>query len=356
MKKLIMINKFLFLALILFSNSLVFAESKDKIKVGISLPLSGVAPFGVAVKNGIELFYSTLPKDQKEKFELIYEDDQNSSIKAVSVYKKLREFDDIDVLITCTSNTSKAVSSLANRDKIPQIAIASDYGVVENKDYAVNLWVTPDSETEKLIKEVRKRGYKKLARISAIHDGTLAFKKSFDKYNQGSVSIVDDREVTTDLLDFKSIIQRIKRKKDVDAILVNLYTGQNGVFAKQAKEMGLAYPLFNYELFESEQEVKLSKGTLIGAWYVQASAGDNKFLDKYRKAYPKAPTFGAANGYDAIGLIVSAVNLNQDINKYLHSVKDYKGALGKYSAKGDNTFTLPAVIKTITKDGFKVLY
>jgi len=42
--------------------------------------------------------------------------------------------------------------------------------------------------------------------------------------------------------------------------------------------------------------------------------------------------------------------------QFLHTVKDFNGALGTYSASGDNRFTLPAAIKVITADGFKKIH
>ena len=45
-----------------------------------------------------------------------------------------------------------------------------------------------------------------------------------------------------------------------------------------------------------------------------------------------------------------------EINSFIHSVKDFTGALGTYSASGQNTFTLPATIKIVTKDGFKKIF
>ena len=43
------------------------------------------------------------------------------------------------------------------------------------------------------------------------------------------------------------------------------------------------------------------------------------------------------------------------INKFLHTVKDFSGAMGTYSASGKNAFTLPAAIKVVTESGFEEL-
>ena len=45
-----------------------------------------------------------------------------------------------------------------------------------------------------------------------------------------------------------------------------------------------------------------------------------------------------------------------DINTTLHTLRDFHGALGTYSASGDNRFTLPTAIKIVTEGGFQKLH
>ena len=45
----------------------------------------------------------------------------------------------------------------------------------------------------------------------------------------------------------------------------------------------------------------------------------------------------------------------EEINRFLHTVKDFTGVMGTYSATEKNNFTLPAAVKVVTRDGFKKL-
>jgi len=72
---------------------------------------------------------------------------------------------------------------------------------------------------------------------------------------------------TVESRDFRPFINKLKTKKDLDAIFVELFFGQPGLFAKQAKELGVKLPLFNVETFEDINELKLSEGALVGHWY-----------------------------------------------------------------------------------------
>ena len=340
------------------STSLHAETDQSTFNIGVAIGLTGpVSSFCQPVKNGILMAHSELSKEMQKQVVLHFEDDEGVPRKTVSAYKKLSSAKDIDALITCASNTSKAVSSLTNSDKIPHIAIASDYEIVKDRNYVVNLWVTPDVEAPIVMQEVKKRGYKKIARITAMHDGTLSFKKIFDEQNKNTVSIELDEDFDTSATDFKSYLAKLKTKNDIDAIFLNLFPGQIGIFAKQARAMGYKQPFFGFELFEDVNEVKNAQGALENQWYVQADEGTSDFLDRYKTKYPKASSFAAANGYDAIALIAEGLKnreaqsqTKEMVNKTLHEISNFTGALGTYSATGDNRFTLPAVIKVV-KDG-----
>ena len=346
---------FIVIATFIVSSSLQAKES-DKIKIGAILALTGdAASFGVAVQNGINLALERLDPEERKKFEVVFEDDRAESSLSVSAFKRLVDIEKVDVVINTSSGTGKALSQIAEQKKVPLIAVASDKEIVENKKYVVNLWVMPEIEAVITVKEALKRGYKKIARISAIHEFAFACANEFDKASKDEIEVVIDEQYQRTERDFRAFLTKVKKVKDLDAIFANVFLGQVGIFAKQTREMGIELPLFAFEFFEDPNEIRLSQGALHDQWYVQADDPESFFLDMYNKKFPDAPVYAAANGYDAIMLIAKAVKENgmstEAINKELHTVTDFTGALGTYSASGDNRFTLPAAIKVVTKDG-----
>lgn len=351
----------LFAAGLAVSANLAFAaDAKPPIVVGISAPLTGdAANIGTATKNGVELLYSELSPELKSRIKLSFQDDQNSPKTAVSVFTKLVTGDKAAAMITVASNTSKVTAPLADRAKVPQLSIATDTAVVEGKKYVVNLWATAAEEAKPAVAEAIRRGYKKIAVISSVHDLTSSCRKAFEAENAGRIQLVLSDEYAPDVRDFKPFLAKLRSAGEVDAIFVNLFLGQIGVFAKQSRELGFKQPLFGFELFEDKGEVKNSNGALIGQWYSQAADPTPEFLKHYEAKFPGSPSLGAANGYDALKLIASAIEAGKDtsdgINEFVHSVKDFSGALGTYSATGRNTFTLPATLKVVTEAGFEKL-
>ncbi len=327
------------------------------LRVGVILPFTGdAASVGESLRNAMNLALSELPPDVQKKIVLLFEDDRMVPVNTVSAFQKLVSVNKIDLVVTASSGTSNAVSPLAERMKLPHVAIASDKKVVEGRQYVVNFFVTPEEEVRVVIDEAKRRNYKKIARIISLTDGAVATKKAFDDLNHNSLQVILDEEYPLEVKDFRTYLTKVRSRSDLDGILVMLFPGQLGMFAKQARDMGIKAPLFGVEFFEDANEVKASGGALVGCWYVNVDDPTDVFLKKFMDRHPGTSLFAASNGYDLIYLLAEALKTESDregINKFLHSVKNFTGALGTYSASGDNRFTLPATVKEVTADGFK---
>lgn len=346
-----------FLALLLlFSASHVLSEPYT---IGGILPLTGdAASLGRAAQNGMRLAYESLPSDIKKDFQLIFEDDQQKPSIAVSAFHKLSSLNDVKAVVCWSSSTCKAMASQAESKRIALMAIGSDPSLSKNKKYVFNFWVTPESETLKIIPEIQKRGYKKIAIVSTIQEGVFACRTSFKEAARSKdISIVFDAEYTSDTRDFRSSISKLASSQP-DAVLLLLMPGHAGIFARQLREGGVTSPIFGYETIEDQAEVKASNNALLGTWFVTATSGSSGFSEEYRQKFPHDSMVTANNGYDAVRLLVSGLSQKpQEISEFLSTVKNFSGASGVFSATGDNRFSLPAVLKVIKDDGsFQELY
>jgi ABC-type branched-subunit amino acid transport system substrate-binding protein len=199
-----------------------------------------------------------------------------------------------------------------------------------------------------------RRGYKRIARISSIQDGYLSMNASFDAQNEGRVKVALNEDFPPADKDFRSYLSKLRRLQAVDAVMVNLLPGQCGAFVKQLREMGVKLPVFGFETFEDIKEVQASNYTLVGAWYVNNDDPGEAFFREYQAVHPGATVWGAGNAYDTILLAAEGLQKSRSregLNAFLHTVRNFRGSLGVYSASGDNRFTLPAAIKQVTWNG-----
>jgi branched-chain amino acid transport system substrate-binding protein len=348
----------LIITLLTFLNSQASADQAiEPFKIGVILPLSGeAASVGQAIKNGLTLGYEKLPDDLQKKISLFYEDDGLNPTNTISAFHKLLNTKNIQAVINASSGTGKALAPIVEKYSVPLLAIATDPEIVKGKKYVVNFWVTPEQLVKVAVPALIKRHYQKIARIASMHDAPLSTIDLFDKLHGKDLEVLLDEKYPMNIKDFRSFLLRVKAKPELDAITVLLMPGQLGVFAKQAKQAGINLPLFGFESFEDSNEVSVSDGALVGQLYVNNDDPNQKFINEFKAKYPDSSLWGAANGHDAILLFAEALKTQTDsagVNKFLHQVRDFSGALGTYSASGDNRFTLPAALKIVTRDGFK---
>jgi ABC-type branched-subunit amino acid transport system substrate-binding protein len=244
---------------------------------------------------------------------------------------------------------------LTNKDEITLISTSIDPVVVKNTKFNFLYWLRSEDMVKELRQELIRLDYKKIAIITAQYPGSLQSKNDFEKINTDSkVEILISEEVLPNELDFKPLINRLRKYPDLQGVFVNLNLGQIGIFARQVKESGINLPLFGLDIFEDLNELKTSKGALVGSWYVQISNPTNEFNENYGKRFSEQSIYSAGNCYDAVKLFSEAIAEKKDFNIYLENLKEYQGSLGKVSSSGDHRFVFPTVIKEVTNTGFRV--
>lgn len=339
----------------------VSSVQAEKYRIAVIIPLSGqVASLGRYVRNGIELARSELSAKEQDAIEVVYEDDQFQAVQTVSAYRRLKATGPVHAVVVLGSPTAQALVPLTERDGVVLIAVgASDPTIVVGKKYAFIHWVIPAALADPLAREIKKRDYKHIALISAETAGAVAdldaAKAALIRDGLGE-RIVHRETFPPDQTDYRTVIARF-REKQVDSVVMVLFPGALAPFAKQAKAAKLAADLIGMETFEDEAEVKNAEGGLLGAWFASASDPTDEFVRSYKARFNEHPGWATGNAYDTLRLLAASAALhgvnNDAMRSYLSSLKDYRGAAGKYSASGDNRFFLPAGLRVITVAGFE---
>lgn len=314
------------------------------------IPLTGdSASIGTSIKDTLLFALDDLPESEKKDINIIIEDDQLKSDRAVSALRRVLTKKKIDVAINFSSGTSHALAPILENAKIPLISISSDPKVSKGRSYVVNFWVTPSTEAAVLIPELQKRNIKTIARVITTQQGALAVNDAFDEENKGRIKIAIDENFPPEVRDFSPILSKIKATPNIDAIQTVLLPGQLGIFAKQAREQKIPLPITGFEIHADRGEVIASEGALVGQFYVDAALPDEAFLKRFSAQHPESSLYAVPITYDAFNIMVTGLKDQEGINHFLHNVKDFKGVSGVISATGDNRFTLPAAIKIVEK-------
>ena len=269
------------------------SSSKSTYKIGVIAPLTGPnASLGNYIKNGIDLAHQQLKPELRSQMELVYEDDQWQGPRAVAAFQKLSNVQKVNAVIVVGSAMGNAIAPLAEEQNVPMVAIgASDKKVAAGRKFAFIHWVTPEEEARVMVRELKRRNYKKLGIIGTEQEGVIAVMNSLDR--EMKAQGVADRMVLNKTFlpgvnDFRSYITKA-RSLDVDGIIVCLFPGSLSSFAKQVRQQGLEVDLMGIELFEDENEVKASAGALIDQWYVNADVATDSFDIAYQQKYGQHP-------------------------------------------------------------------
>ncbi|MDX9725196.1 MAG: ABC transporter substrate-binding protein [Bacteroidales bacterium] len=185
------------------------------------------------------------------------------------------------------------------------------------------------------------QGYKRVAMMRANNRygrvGTLHFNRSATRI--GYPPIIEERFNDTET-DFKTQLERIK-KTSPDAILVWGNAKESGLIVKQIRELGMNQPIYGSDRMVNPEFIetagKYAEGIVSTCQYNPESEDPKlkKFQAAYRKRFSQEPDVFAAHSYDAINMIIEAIQkvglnrvLIRDILTDLKTFQGWKGVTG----------------------------
>lgn len=323
----------LLLVVLLLHSSALLAEAR--IKIGVLAPLTGpLAEYGVAAQNGIELARSQHP-DKFKTIDFLYEDSQWDAKTAVAGFRKLTSESRVSLVFNWGNPTSEAVAPLAERGKIPLLALTLDPRIAVNRKYVIRVTNSADDFAKVMAAYLEKQGYRRIGIVIAENtyvEGLLnGLKRSLS--DKVSVEVVDRYGIQDQ--DFRTTVVKLGEKK-FDAIGVFLISGQVSTFYRQLSAQGIKTPTFGTDFFESTTEIKLSEGGMNGAVYPHLGITPkfdtdykSRFGNDYQIAY-------AGNAYDMAMVIAKVFSESTGISSdeivtKLNAVKDESGIGGTFS-------------------------
>ena len=320
------------------------------IKIGVILPLSGNLAFlGESAKQGAELALEKYG-DSKNKYELIFEDDQFDAKKAVTAAQKLISIDKVSAIVTFGSSGGNSVKPIAEQNKILHFAVATDPNTADGK-HTFNHWTPAKEEVRALVAELISKNIKKIGLLTVNQEGMLAIANEITKQTADTdISIITNQKFNVGEKDFHTLITKVKESSIEMLVMVN-YSPEIEILGRQIKAAGIKTPMTSVEGFDQTTDPKLFSGY----WYASASDPSGDFINAFQTKYSKAPGFGTGNVYDIVTLIITASEkatnhikptADQTISKLLE-IKDLKGAMGNLSIGSDGMVLSKATIKTV---------
>lgn len=295
----------------------------NEVVIGGLAPLTGAASiYGIAVTNAIELAVEQVNADGGvlgKQIKYIPYDTKGDSTEAVNAYNKLVQNDKMIALIgDVTSTPTIAVAPNAVRDGIPMITAT---GTAEDITLAgpnvFRACFTDPFQGDLMAHYAsNKLGAKTAAIIyNMADDYSLGLAETFEATaKELGLEIVAKESYTTNDVDFKSQLTNIS-KKSPDVLFVPVYYQDVALIAVQARQIGIKAAMLGgdgwdgvLEQIGADNALAVENSIFCSQYSAESEdAALQKFLADYREKYSADANMFAVLGYDALHIMVQAI-------------------------------------------------
>ena len=354
-------------------------QAPKEILIGANFELSGnVATFGVSIMNAIEMAVGEINAAggvNGMSLKVVKADNKSDAAESTNVATKLITQDKVIAMIgPVTSTNVLAASPVAMQYKIPLLTptgTASKLTVEDDgkvKEYIFrNCFIDPfqglvganfclntlKAKTAAIFEEKNSDYAKGLCAV---------FEQSFTA--KGGKIVSKEAFVTEDK-DFRATLTKIIATKP-DVLYVPSYYEQDGLIAKQARELGYTNPIVGADGWDSGKLLEIAGAAALQNVFFtnhySAFSTDPKvvkFVNDYKAKYGSVPDALAALGYDAAYLIADAAKRagaadSAKIKDALAATKNFTGVTGTFSMDEKHNPVKSAVILSFDKEGKQI--
>ena len=350
------------------------AATTEPIKVGEFASLTGKeATFGQSSHHGTELAIDELNAKGGalgRKFELLTEDNQSKAGESKTIAQKLISRDGVVALLgEVASSRSLEAAPICQENKIPQISPSStNPKVTEIGDYIFRVCFT-DPQQGKVLAQF---GMKTLnaKRVAVLTDVATAYSVGLATYFKNALTaaggeVAVEQKYSGGDRDFKAQLTTIKASNP-DALFIPGYYTEVGLIARQARELGVTFPLFGGDGWESTELTQIGGAAVEGTYFSTHYSPEQKdpavaeFVRKFQAKYGETPDAMAALGYDSAILLADAMTRagttdGAKVRDALAATKDFPGISGRITMDEHRDAKKPLVILVVTNGAFHLV-
>jgi len=297
---------------------------------------------------------------KKYKIELIIEDNESKAESATAAATKLITQDRVLAIVgPQASKQAVPTGEVANENETPMISPwSTNPNTTLNRPWVFRACFLDPFQGPVVANFVTNEfGFSKAAvlyDVASDYPKGLAenFRDAWEELH-GSGSVVAFESFTTGDTDFSAQLTKIKGT-DAEVLFTPQYYNEVPLIVKQARELGLPQVIVGSDSWGDPKTLELCgdacEGLFFSTHYAAegATGATKEFIDRYEAAYGETPGDVAALTWDAIGILMQAIqncgaitgDLAQDrkcVRDALAQIKDYEGITGRmtFTEEGD---------------------
>lgn len=376
--------KRLFLSAMLSAFAMVHgAHAETTIKIGGLLETSGfLASLGKPGLDGAQLAVDEVNAKGGiggKKVEFININTESDTNTAVSAAKRLIEQDEVVGIIgAMNSGSSYSIIDTIQRAGIPLIANGGSRGIVLPPDKKQWIFLAPLTDVlvqQVMMADMKKKNITKIALLNSDSGfGTSGRSELEKRVAENGITIVAQETFGNSDKDMTPQLTKIRASGAQATVLWSTGPGQ-AIATKNYRQLGIKGPLYLSHAANDFNFLRLAgdsaNGILIPSskLYVvdELPASDPQkaviasFVQQYEKKYSQKPATFAGNGYDAMKMMLAAVEKagtdKKKVRDAIESLKNYPGVTAVYTYSPTDHFGAQAssVVLLTVKDGKFVL-
>ena len=334
-------------------------DTKEPYKIGAVVSATGPAgPLGEPEKKTLEMIVEQINKDggvDGHQIELFIEDDESNPTNATTAVSKLIDEKGVIAIIGGTTTPSTlAMKPETAKVKVPHIAMSAGIAVTT----APNEWIFRTAQSDaiavqKVIDYLSKT--LKVKKFAILHDSN-AFGQSGATELQGrapdaGMEVVDVESYKTEDTDLTSQLTKIKGTA-AEVVVVWGTNPSPAIAAKNMKQLNMTIPFVGSHGIANKSFVTLAGTAADGVVFPAAkilvpesAQGDqklviDKFIEDYTAKYAEGPNSFAGHAFDAIHILVQALEKagaeNEALRDAIEETKGFNGISGIFNYGADN--------------------
>ncbi len=365
---------------LLLTMLLVFTScfSSSNVKIGVIIPQEGsLADYGYQIRSGIQMAYDEVLEQQsqgliKKKYELIMENEDDDIERVKETFTRLKDAGVTAVIGAASSAATLALAPLANESKIILLSPASSSPDINSGDgdFVFRNFPSDTLEAQTLSNVIfQKCRIQKVLMVRARNAFSEGITFELLKFGRKNSTQIPNHVVKFDpdpsKVDFVSVVDQIV-VDNPEAIFLASYMDSLAPLLTEIRtrpELERLY-IFTSSSFLPDEMIKMTskevvEGVMFTSYHWDPTENRPEIQDfsrKFQENFHTVPTFYAATGYDAMHVLVRAIEpVNQRIADDLRSQLNkevFEGILGEtdFNKRGDVT-RIPRVYRMV--DGIK---
>lgn len=334
--------------------------AEKPIKIGAILPLTGpAAVWGENIRNGMLLAQEDLAK-QDITVELVFEDSQAKPDVALTAYRKLKDINEVNMVMSTFSRVSVPLVPVIHEDKTPlMMTVVSAKGVAEQSPYSFRFYSNERQYVEPQFAWMTPEQYPTAAVLWINDDfGAAVHEVILEQAKAKGIEIVADENFEPNSADFRTQLTKIKAANPAAVLFVGAVPPEAANAIKQMRELGITADFIENSAALASPPARqaageAAEGAVTMAFPFSLGQTGQGFIQQYQSIYNTTPNFGAAFGYDMVMLVGQATKgkamTGDEIAQSIIAMQRFESLNGPVTIQPNGEINPPIVPAVVVK-------